>query len=130
MVTKQTQLTWNPIDKVTLEDSGQNKVRNVSASDLLPMSLIGCTAYDVREILIKQRQELKELIITAQSTQDDDPPWAFRKIHLHYQVIGKNIDIEKARKAIQLSEEKYCAVYATLKDSVEITHDVEVVEIG
>src|SRR5688572_14019487 len=129
MVTKQTQLTWNPTDQVTLFDSSQNKVQNVSASDLLPMSLIGCTSHDIREILFKQRQQLKELIITAQSTQDDDPPWAFRKIHIHYQVIGKNIDIEKARKAIKISEEKYCAVYATLKDVVEITHDVEVMDV-
>jgi len=130
MTTKQTLLTWNAIDEVTLEDSHQNPVRNVSASDLLPMSLMGCTSHDLREILFKQRQELKELKITAQSTQDDDPPWKFRKIHVHYQIIGKNIDPEKARKAVQLSEEKYCAVYATLKDVVEITHEVEVVEIG
>jgi uncharacterized OsmC-like protein len=27
-----------------------------------------------------------------------------------------------------LSEEKYCSVYATLRDAIEITHDVEVVE--
>lgn len=130
MATKQTQLTWNPKDEVILEDSSQNKVQNVSASDLLPMSLMGCTSHDLREILFKQRQGLQELKITAQSIQDDDPPWKFRKIHVHYQIIGKNIDLEKARKAVKLSEEKYCAVYATLKDVVEITHEVEVVEIG
>lgn len=128
MATKQTHLYWNPQDKRTLEDSSKNQIRNVSASDLLPMSLMGCSVHDVIEILTKQRQDLHEVNITSEHTQDDDPPWKFRKIHLQYQIIGKNIDAEKVRKAIELSEEKYCSVYATLKDVVEITHSFEVLE--
>ena len=37
-------------------------------------------------------------------------------------------DIAQLRKAIALSEEKYCSVYVTLRDAVEITNEVEVVE--
>jgi putative redox protein len=66
--------------------------------------------------------------VTAVSIQDDEPPWRFRKIHLHYELTGKGIDADKVRKAIQISEEKYCSVYATLEEAVEITHDFEVVE--
>jgi len=90
--------------------------------------LIGCSSHDVVEILNKQKQDLRELKVSAESTQDDDPPWRFRKIHIHYQAIGKGIDLNKLGKAIQISEEKYCSVYATLKDAIEITHDYEVVE--
>jgi putative redox protein len=129
MATKQTQLFWNPQDKRTLEDSSGNQIRNVSASDLLPMSLMGCSVHDVIEILVKQRQDLHEIKVTSEHTQDENPPWKFTKIHLHYQIFGKGIDLEKANKAIQLSEEKYCSVYATLRDSVDITHSVEVVEV-
>lgn len=129
MVTKRTHLYWNPQDKRTLEDSSGNQVRNVSASDLLPMSLMGCSVHDVIEILIKQRQDIREIKLSADSTQDESPPWKFRKIHLQYQISGKGIDAEKVRRAIELSEEKYCAVYATLRDVVELTHDFEVVEI-
>ena len=100
----------------------------VKPSDMLSMALIGCSSVDVVEILQKQRQDLQQLKVTAESTQDDDPPWRFRKIHIHYQAIGKGIDLEKLGKAIQISEEKYCSVYATLKDAIEITHDYEVVE--
>lgn len=129
MATKQTRLYWNPQDKRTLEDSSGNQIRNVSASDLLPMSLMGCSVHDVVEILTKQRQDLREIKMTSHHTQDENPPWKFKKIHLHYQIFGKGIDIEKVQKAVQLSEEKYCSVYATLKDVVEITHEVEVVEV-
>lgn len=104
------------------------KPKGVAASDLLSMALIGCASHDVVEILNKQKQDLQELKVTAESFQDDNPPWRFRKIHIHYQVVGKSIDPEKVRKAIQLSEEKYCSVYATLRDAIEITHGFEVVE--
>jgi putative redox protein len=95
---------------------------------MLAMALIGCSSHDVVEILQKQRQDLRGLRVTAESTQDNDPPWRFRKIHIRYQAVGKGIDLEKLGKAIQISEEKYCSVYATLKDAIEITHEYEVVE--
>lgn len=104
------------------------KPKGVSASDLLPMSLIGCASHDVVSILEKQRLQIHSLKVTAEATQDDTPPWRFRKIHVHYQVTGTGIDPEKVGKAILLSEENYCSVYATLRDAIEITHDYEVVE--
>lgn len=126
-------LLWTPTDEFMLSDADQHQVRmkkpnGVKPSDLLSMALIGCSSYDVVEILQKQRQNLQELRVTAESTQDDTPPWRFRRIHIRYQAVGRGIDVEKLRKAVQISEEKYCSVYATLKDAIEITHEVEVVE--
>lgn len=133
MATKTVHLNWNPEQEFTLQDNDNHQIimkkpKGVSASDLLPMALIGCSSHDVVSILGKQKQELLELIVSADATQDDDPPWRFRKIHIHYKVIGRGIDPEKVGKAILLSEEKYCSVYVTLRDAVEITHDFEVVE--
>ncbi len=101
----------------------------VSASDLLPLSLIGCSSYDVVSILEKQRQKVMDLAVSAESTRDPDPPFTFRKIHVHYKVSGIDLDPEKIAKAIQLSEEKYCGVFATLKKAVEITSDFEIREV-
>jgi putative redox protein len=124
-------LHWNSAEKFTLRDGDDYKIimkkpQGVKASNLLTMALIGCSSHDVVEILQKQRQDLRELRVTAESIQDDTPPWRFRSIHIHYQAVG-NVDLEKLGKAIQISEEKYCSVYATLKDVVHITHDYEVV---
>ena len=126
-------LDWNPEQQFVLSDNDDHQIvmkkpKGVKPSDLMAMALIGCSSYDVVEILQKQRQDLQQLKVTAESTQDNDPPWRFRKIHIHYQAVGKGIDREKLGKAIQISEEKYCSVYATLKDAIEITHDYEVVE--
>lgn len=101
----------------------------VNAADLLPLSLAGCTVYDVIAILEKQRQAVADLSVTVQSTRDPDPPWAFRKIHVHYKMSGPGLDAAKVSRAIELAEKKYCGVYATLKDAVELTSDFEVVEV-
>jgi putative redox protein len=100
----------------------------VSASDLLPLSLIGCSSYDVVAILEKQRQNVTNLAVSAESIRDPDPPFTFRKIHVHYKLSGSDLDPAKVDKAIQLSEEKYCGVFATLKKSIEITSDFEIIE--
>lgn len=101
----------------------------VNASDLLPLSLIGCSAYDVIAILQKQRQDVADLAVSAQSTRDPDPPWRYRKIHVQYKVSGRDLDPKKVRRAIHLAEEKYCGVYATLRDAVEITNGLEIIQI-
>ena len=133
MASDTVQLNWNPEKQFVLSDKEDFKIRmkrpgGIKPSDMLAMALIGCSSVDVVEILQKQRQDLKQLKVTAESTQDNDPPWRFRKIHIHYRAVGKGIDLEKLGKAIKISEEKYCSVYATLKDAIEITHDYEVVE--
>jgi hypothetical protein len=63
---------------------------------------------------------------TVNGEQDAEPPWPFRKIHVHYAVGGSNIKPEDVEKAIKLSEEKYCSVSATLRQAVNITYDFEV----
>jgi putative redox protein len=132
MATNLVHLNWDPETQFLLRDSENYQIvmkpKGVKASDLLSMALIGCSSHDVVEILQKQRQSLRELRVTAESIQDDDPPWRFRKIHVRFQAVGKGLDVEKMRKAIQLSEEKYCSVYVTLREAVEITNEVEVVE--
>jgi putative redox protein len=132
MATKTVHLNWDPEEEFTLQDnSGYTipmKPKGVSASDLLPMALAGCSSHDVVGILKKQKLDLYELKVSATSEQDDDPPWRFRKIHIRYTAVGKGIDLEKLNKAILLSQEKYCSIYVTLRDAIEITYDFEVVE--
>ena len=96
------------------------------ASDLLPLSLAACTVYDVVVILRKQRQDLQGLEVRVTSEQDEDPPWTFRAIHMHFIARGA-VDDHKVARAIELSESKYCAVAATLRSVVRLTHSHEVV---
>lgn len=100
----------------------------VNGADLLPLSLIGCAVWDVIAILKKQRQQVTRLEVTAESQRDDEPPWRFRKIHICYRLAGRKLNPEFVRRAIELSETKYCSIYATLRDAVEITNKFEITE--
>ncbi len=97
-------------------------------SDLLPLSLAACTAYDVVEIIRKQRQVLRGLDVVVTSTQDPDPPWTFRSIHCEFVLTG-DIDESKAERAVSLAEGKSCAVAATIAPVVALTHAVRIVGV-
>lgn len=109
-----------------LSIGGDGEGPGAKPSDLLPLSLAACTAYDVVEILRKQRQELRRLEIVVTSEQDADPPWTFRSIHMRFLLTGV-VEERKAARAIDLAESKYCAVAATLRPVVAMTHSFEIV---
>ena len=100
----------------------------VLGADLLPLSLIGCAIWDVVNILRKQRQALTRCEVHAESERDAEPPWRFRKIEFVYRIWGTRIDPAAVERAIRLTEDKYCSVYATLKEAVELTSRVELHE--
>ncbi len=98
----------------------------VKPSDLLLIAVASCTAVDVVEILAKKRMPLSYLEISASGEQDQAPPWTFRKIHLHFILGGDNLTDKAVAQAIQLSEEKYCSVAATVRATAQITTDFEI----
>jgi putative redox protein len=100
----------------------------VKPSDLLLIAVSACTAVDVVEILTKKRMPLTHLEITTSGEQDSNPPWTFRKIHLHFRVGGKNLTEKAVAQAIELSEEKYCSVAATIRATAQITTDFEILD--
>jgi len=95
-------------------------------SELLLVSLAGCTAVDVVDILQKKRIPLTKLEIQTSAEQDPEPPWTFRKIHLKYILQGDGLTEKDAETAIRLSEEKYCSVADTLSGKAEITWDYQI----
>jgi len=94
-------------------------------SDLLPLGLAACTAYDVVVILHKQRQDLRGLEVEVTTEQEPDVPFAFASIHLHFVLTGA-VEDRKAERAIALSEDKYCSVAATIRPAVALTHSFEI----
>lgn len=101
--------------------------RGLKASDMLLMSAVSCCAYDIVSILKKQREPLESLDVSCTGKYNTDVPQRFTHIHIHYQLAG-DLNPDKVEKAIRLSEEKYCIVINTLKDSVEITSDFKILD--
>jgi putative redox protein len=95
-------------------------------SELLLVALGSCTAVDVVEILSKKRTTLLSLEIQVTGEQEVDPPWTFRKFHIQYLFKGKGLTEKAVAQAIQLSEEKYCSVAATVRATAPVTTGFEI----
>jgi putative redox protein len=100
----------------------------IKPSELLLIAVASCSAVDVVDILTKKRMALTFLEISASGEQDQDPPWTFRKIALRFRLSGKGLTEKAAAQAIELSEEKYCSVAATLRATAEISTEFELIE--
>lgn len=85
-----------------------------------PMQLVlaalgSCSAIDLVSILKKQRQHISELTMEIHGEREQDTiPSLWKQVHVIIQLAG-NIDEEKARRAADLSMEKYCSVAETLR---------------
>jgi putative redox protein len=107
--------------------SGQKNGNGVSPSQMLLVALASCSSVDVVEILEKKRLKVTLLEVTATGTQDPDPPWAYRKIHVKYRLGGKDLKEKTVEQDIRLSQDKYCSVAATVRGIAKITTEFEIV---
>ncbi len=108
--------------------SSSEEGTGLKPSDLLLLGLGGCTGVDVISILEKQRQKVTDLEVMITGEQDPDPPWTFRRIEIEYLLRGEGLKEEAVRRAIQLSEEKYCSVGATISGVAEMASSFQIVE--
>jgi putative redox protein len=104
----------------------QSEGTGMKPSELLLVAVGSCTAVDVVGILEKKRTPLTSLEIEVSGEQDADPPWTFRKVHIHYKVKGNGLRENSVKQAISLSEEKYCSVSSTIKGTAKITTSFEI----
>jgi len=104
----------------------QSEGTGMKPSELLLVAVGSCTAVDVVGILEKKRTPLTSLEIEVSGEQDADPPWTFRKVHIHYKLKGNGLGENSVKQAISLSEEKYCSVSSTIKGTAKITTSFEI----
>jgi putative redox protein len=93
--------------------------------ELVVVGLAGCSGMDVVSVLAKMRQQVTSLEVEVEAIQAEDHPRRLTRVSLVYRVGGKDLDPEKVRRAVELSQEKYCSVAATLRSPVEVTWRVE-----
>jgi putative redox protein len=89
------------------------------------LALGGCSAFDVINILRKKRQRVTGYEIELTPEQRGEPPMVFTRVEIRHLLRGR-IDPEAVRKAIQLSETKYCSVGAMIGKSAQIIHSFKI----
>lgn len=93
---------------------GHNK--GVRPTQMLLMSLAGCSGIDIINILKKQRQKIDDFQAEVEGEQENLQGEAkvFTEIIVKFTLKG-DIEPQKAKRAVELSMEKYCSVEKTLR---------------
>jgi len=95
--------------------------------ELLLISLAGCSAMDVVAILRKKRQQIEHLDVRVRGQRRDEHPTIFIAIELEYIIHGSSIDAVAVGRAIDLSRDRYCPIWAMLSTSVPIRSSFHIV---
>jgi putative redox protein len=96
--------------------------------ELLLVALGGCTAVDVISILKKKREQVTNYRVEVRGRRRDEHPRKFTRMEVRHIVRGRGVSEKSVAQAIELSEEKYCSVAATLRPGVEIVSSYEIIE--
>ncbi|MCK5739985.1 OsmC family protein [bacterium] len=138
------------MDKTTIDVAWKNKMSfstfvdgheiildadsTVGGEDLGPrpkpfmlVALGGCTGMDVISILKKMRVEVADFHVKVIGELTGEHPKYYHKMHVIYEFTGNNLPMNKLKKAVELSEERYCGVSATYKKALELTSEIQVI---
>ena len=107
-----------------------NSKRNRAATpmELLLIALGSCTGVDVISILKKKRQRVTDYRIEVSGERREEFPRSYTRLSVKHIVRGRGLSEAAVARAIELSDQKYCSVAATLRGSAEIVTSYEIVE--
>jgi putative redox protein len=95
--------------------------------ELLLLGLGGCTGMDIVSLFRKMRVNCSGIEMNITADRAEEHPNVYTKIDLEYVIYGRGIDEEKVKRAVELSQEKYCSVSAMLRKSCPVNYTWRVV---
>jgi putative redox protein len=95
--------------------------------ELMLAALAGCTGMDVVSILKKMRVEFTGLNIVVEADVTEDHPKHYEKMHVIYEFTGNNLPMDQLKKAVDLSQDRYCGVSFVYKKAMEVTYEIKVI---
>jgi putative redox protein len=99
-----------------------------SPMELVLAALVSCSGADVIDILRKKRQVVTQFEVRCHGDRSEAHPRVYTELHLMFVVTGRGVDSEAVRRAIELSEAKYCSVSAMLRATAKLTIGFEIHE--
>jgi putative redox protein len=83
----------------------------------LGFALAGCMAMDVVHILRKGRHDLKGLKVDLVAERAPDDPHRLTSVALHYTITGA-VPADQVQRALDLSHDKYCSVWHSMRQDI------------
>lgn len=111
--------------KVDTTAAGGGSNTGMSPKQLLLVSVCGCTGMDVADMLEKMRVPFTRLDISAEAEQTSEHPKVFKYIHITYYTDAGKENEDKVKRAVELSQTKYCGVSIMLKKHCEVNYQIE-----
>ncbi|HWI18209.1 MAG TPA: OsmC family protein [Vicinamibacterales bacterium] len=118
-------LTWlgdlkfraaTPRTEIVLDSNG---TEGPSPPEALAMSLAGCMAIDLADIIVRGRHPLTSLEAAISGERREEPPRHFVRFVLTFKV-GGNVPAHAIQRAIDLSRDKYCSVWHSLRQDIQL----------
>jgi putative redox protein len=103
--------------RMTLDSAA---AEGASPMQALGFALAACMAMDLVHILEKGRHDLRGLRAELTGARADDQPQRFTQIALHFTVAG-TVPEDAVQRGIQLSRDKYCSVWQSMRQDIELT---------
>ena len=111
--------------EVSIDGDGKEGASPMTA---VALGLAGCMAIDVLDITQKMRLAVTSLDVRVVGERRDDPPRRYTGIVLKYRVGGvPETEQDKVWRAIELSREKYCSVWHSLREDIAMNIELELV---
>ncbi len=110
----------SPSGHALVIDTDQTRSCAPSPMELLLIALGSCTAVDVVEIMRKKREQVTSYRVEVSGERRAEHPRGYTRLEVRHIVRGRGISEKALKQAIQLSEEKYCSVAATLRPAALI----------
>lgn len=109
---------------VAMDNTSEANAQGASPMELLLMGIAGCSGIDVVSILEKQQLTLTDFKMEVEGKREEGAvPKVFTEIYLKFFLTGE-IPENKARRAVDLSIEKYCSVSKMLEKTAKIEYVV------
>ncbi len=96
--------------------------------ELLLVALGGCTGMDVVSILRKMRVKYDSFRLEIKGELNAEHPKTYKEVEIVYRFSGRSLPQDRIEHAVELSQEKYCPISATLRPTAKIRYRVEISE--
>jgi len=94
-------------------------VEGPSPVQALAFALAGCMAMDVVHILKKGRYDLRGLKVELVAQRADEDPRRITAVSMSYTITGE-VPKDQIQRAIDLSREKYCSVWHSMRQDIPL----------
>jgi putative redox protein len=95
----------------------------------LAAALAGCMAIDIVHILTKGRSTIRAFRTELTGRRADSEPRRFLSIDLRF-AIDTTASADQVERAVALSREKYCSVWHSLRQDIELTTSIHPAGVG